>query len=552
MIYKQTILLPKDKIITYEQRGVEFPAPGETTFEMFPVLAVVLITGSVILMFLWEFQPLIKDKVFPAIIELLSVAEEKRTVSPIYLASSHIETEYQMLVKKANQIVLLGVPQIIDAPFKRLLSQADESVIFRLITASRSNAEQIKQMVTQLDRSVEIVHRPRIHFNVLATDQGLAVGSANFRSHDSQALHELTIICSDQSLVREARQYCAAFYEGGVDYPKNYQVYSLSSSLPGKTGSVFVNTSNGLNDLIHSLLSSAKSSVMLISPNITNDVAENILNIIPRDVQVKFITSVNWEQWVNEQSDPEALEILLSDRVVIDNCPNLYANCIIVDQQAAIISSQDLTTRSWFSKDEAGIFTRNHALINAILQRVESWQPRQRFSMELLEKEIAEFDSFLAKEPELLQPIPEEPKEDEVAPFDVSGLIAPPLLGFSTVTQSKPTIIPSTRQPESLIPSPIASEPKWLEDIVYVGTKRTVEYVRACQHQIKRKGSVTIRARGKLIYRAVDVAEQLRMLQELELILNEDSIKIETYYPTGKETKWGGISQIAITLHQKN
>jgi DNA-binding protein Alba len=76
--------------------------------------------------------------------------------------------------------------------------------------------------------------------------------------------------------------------------------------------------------------------------------------------------------------------------------------------------------------------------------------------------------------------------------------------------------------------------------------------VRACQHQIKRKGSVTIRARGKLIYRAVDVAEQLRTLKELELILNDDSIKIETYYPTGKETKWGGISQIAITLYQKN
>jgi hypothetical protein len=72
--------------------------------------------------------------------------------------------------------------------------------------------------------------------------------------------------------------------------------------------------------------------------------------------------------------------------------------------------------------------------------------------------------------------------------------------------------------------------------------KRAVEYVRTAQHQLKRNGSVTIKSRECLIYKAADIAEWLRMLKGFEIILNEGSIKIETYYPLGNQTKWGGIS----------
>lgn len=40
-----------------------------------------------------------------------------------------------------------------------------------------------------------------------------------------------------------------------------------------------------------------------------------------------------------------------------------------------------------------------------------------------------------------------------------------------------------------------------------------MEYLRAAEHQIKRKGSATIKARVPLIYRVMDVAAHLRMFK---------------------------------------
>lgn len=518
---------------------------------MFPVLFPLLIVGSVILMFLSEFRPAIEEKVIPKIIKLLSVPGETQSTSLITLADSHLEREYLALANQAEKFVWLGFPLVMQKSFTTLLGNIDNSIIMRLIFINKTEAEQIKEIAKKLDQEIEIVHRPRIHFKMLLTEQRLAVGSANFSTNGLEGFHELAILSTEQRMVKEARRYYKSFFEDFGEYSKNERTYSLSSVLPRKTNSVFVNTSNGLNDLVHALLSSAKQSITLVSPYITNDVAEQILNILPSEVQVHFITWVDWRQWVKERSDPEALELFLSNRIKIESCPNLHANCIIVDNQAAIISSQNLTTESWFSRDEAGIYTKNQELIEEILQRIQSWHPKIHFTLQVLEKEIKKFDAFLAKESAPLPKLPDQ-EEDEVVFPEVAELSSPPLLGFSTLPQTMKTTPKEAIPRKPILPPKAPGEPQWFEDIVYVGKKRLIEYVRACRHQVEKKGSVTIKARGRLIYRAVDVAEQMRMLEELELILAEDSIKIETHYPTAKKTKWGGISQIAITLHQKN
>jgi DNA-binding protein Alba len=502
-------------------------------------------------MALWEFRPQIDEYVLPFFVDLLSVSEEKQIQSPIYLASSRLESEFRLLLKRAKKIVWFGFPEMQTAALKPLLRRMDESALLRMILAEKTSSEPVKDIFNKLGLLVELINRPRIHFNLILTEKNLVVGSTVFPLKAKKPCHELTLIASDPKIVKDAKQYYAAFFEGASEYPKDNQIYSPLTELPRKSKSVFVNTSNGLNDLMYGLLSSAKKSVLLVSPFITNGVAEFLLNVIPREVQVRFITQVDWRNWIEERSDPEALEMMLTDRVVVDACPNLEANCIVIDNKAAIISSQNLTTQSCFSRDEAGIFTRNTKLIDAVLDRIESWKPKQRFTMELLEEEVALFDSFLKKEIAPPATVHDQQK-DELVTTDDGEPLAPPLLGFSALTQTEQEVTPIPKQLEPLLPATLPDQPEWLEDIVYVGKKRTVEYVRACQHQLKRKGSVTIRARGRLIYRAVDVAEQLRLLTERKLILYKDSIKIETYYPTGKETKWGGISQIAITLHQKN
>ncbi len=541
---------------------------------MFPIIFPLLLIGSVILMFLWAFRPTIEGRLIPYILDKLSVPGETKHTSLINLADSPLEPEYISLTNWAESELWLAFPHISTKPSNMLLNTVDESLSLRLILGNKTDAEQIKSTARQYKRDVEIVRRPRMHFKILLTGNCLSVGSANFTENGLNKLHELAVISTEQRMLKEARTFLLAFSDEYSEYPNSEQTYSLSSSLPQRSKSVFVNTSNGLNDLVYALLGSAKQNVILVSPYITNDVAEHLLRAISDEVQVRFITWVDWRQWATERSDPEAIEMFLANRFVVDSCPNLHANCIIVDGKAAIISSQNLTTESWNSRDEAGVFTKNPELINAILERIEGW-PKTTFRMEILEREIERFALFLGKESEKLPSVPDQEEDDEF-PVDVGEVISPPLLGFTLMPRrevlEREVPIPIKEPDYDEVPVPIeepvpveapvtADEPPvdqqllerfWMKDVVFVGKKRLMEYIWACLTQVKKNQSVTLKARGQLIYRAVEVAELLRNKFEPDLEIDEKAIQIDTYYPKGKKSKWGGISEIEITLHKRN
>jgi DNA-binding protein len=525
-------------------------------------------------MFLWAFRPTIEGRLIPYILEKLSVPGETKHTSLISLADSPLEPEYISLTNWAESELWLAFPHISKKPSNMLLNTVDDSLSLRLILGNKTDAEQIKTTARQYKREVEIIRRPRMHFKVLLTGNCLAVGSANFSEKGLDKLHELAVISTESRMLKEARKFLLAFSDEYSEYPKSEQSYSLSSSLPQRSRSVFVNTSNGLNDLVYALLGSAKQSLILVSPYITNDVAEHILRAISDEVQVRFITWVDWRQWATERSDPEAIEMFLANRFVVESCPNLHANCIIIDGKAAIISSQNLTTESWYSRDEAGIYTKNPELISATLERIESW-PKTRYTLEALEQEIERFALFLGKESVKLPAVPDQEEDDEF-PVDVGEVISPPLLGFSLIPRrellEREVHIPAEEPVLDEVPVPVkepvpttapvpAEEPPidqqllerfWMKDVVFVGKKRLMEYIWACITQVKKNQSVTLKARGQLIYRAVEVAELLRNKFEPNLEIDKKAIQIDTYYPKGKKRKWGGISQIEITLHKKN
>ncbi len=541
---------------------------------MFPIIFPLLLIGSVILMFLWAFRPTIEGRLIPYILDKLSVPGETKHTTLINLADSPLEPEYISLTNWAESELWLAFPHISEKPSNMLLNTVDESLSLRLILGNKTDAEQIKATARQYKRELEIVRRPRMHFKVLLTGNCLAVGSANFTENGLNKLHELVVISTEQRMLREAKAFLLAFSDEYSEYPNSDLTYSLSSSLPQRSKSVFMNTSNGLNDLVYALLGSAKQSVILVSPYITNDVAEHILRAISDEVQVRFITWVDWRQWATERSDPEAIEMFLANRFVVESCPNLHANCIIVDGKAAIITSQNLTTESWNSRDEAGVYTKNPELISATLERIERWS-KTRFTMELLEGEIERFAQFLGKESEKLPSIPDQEEDDEF-PVDIGEVISPPLLRFTLIPRremlerevpiptEEPVLdevpVPVTEPAPSDVPATAEEAPLdqqllerfWMKDVVFVGKKRLMEYVWASITQVKKNQSVTLKARGQLIYRAVEVAELLRNKFEPDLEIDKKAIHIDTYYPKGKKSKWGGISQIEITLHKKD
>lgn len=90
-------------------------------------------------------------------------------------------------------------------------------------------------------------------------------------------------------------------------------------------------------------------------------------------------------------------------------------------------------------------------------------------------------------------------------------------------------------------------------NVVYIGTKPFMNYVTSVvmQFTTKKKDEVTIKARGKFINRAVDVAEvvEKRFLQEQNLMVK--NIKIDSEEFENREGKKVNVSSIEITLSRK-
>ncbi|MCL6500676.1 MAG: DNA-binding protein Alba [Candidatus Pacearchaeota archaeon] len=99
----------------------------------------------------------------------------------------------------------------------------------------------------------------------------------------------------------------------------------------------------------------------------------------------------------------------------------------------------------------------------------------------------------------------------------------------------------------------MAEKEKTEENIVFIGGKPFMNYVTGVVMQFTTKGAreVVIKARGKFIARAVDVAEVAtkRFLKEHGVEVR--SIKIDSEEFENKEGKRVNVSTIDITLHKK-
>jgi len=88
------------------------------------------------------------------------------------------------------------------------------------------------------------------------------------------------------------------------------------------------------------------------------------------------------------------------------------------------------------------------------------------------------------------------------------------------------------------------------ENVVYIGAKPFMNYVTSVvmQFTTKKRDSVIIKARGKFITRAVDVAEIVRKKFLKDQNLKITNIKIDSEEFENKEGKKVSVSTIEITL----
>lgn len=92
------------------------------------------------------------------------------------------------------------------------------------------------------------------------------------------------------------------------------------------------------------------------------------------------------------------------------------------------------------------------------------------------------------------------------------------------------------------------------DNIVYIGTKPFMNYVTSVvmQFTTKEKNKVILKARGKFINRAVDVAEVVRKRFLEDKNVQVEDIKINSEELKNKEAKKVNVSTIEITLTKQN
>jgi DNA-binding protein len=111
----------------------------------------------------------------------------------------------------------------------------------------------------------------------------------------------------------------------------------------------------------------------------------------------------------------------------------------------------------------------------------------------------------------------------------------------------KPEKLEKTEKPEKAEKTERPERPKRDESVVYVGSKPLMSYITACVTQLNRNPEeVIIKARGRAISRAVDVAEVLRNRFMPDLKIR--NIAISTEQVKTAEGNTANVSAIEVTL----
>ena len=131
-------------------------------------------------------------------------------------------------------------------------------------------------------------------------------------------------------------------------------------------------------------------------------------------------------------------------------------------------------------------------------------------------------------------------------------------LSFTQELRQKGLIISDTNTTEKIenkieenIPSKLAENDSYDETLIYIGKKPSMNYVLAINSRMTNGlDEITIKARGKTISKAVDVAEIVtnRFITDA----NDDQIKIFTEEITRDDGTKTNVSTIEIIISRKN
>ncbi|MEM2352120.1 MAG: phospholipase D-like domain-containing protein [Thermoproteota archaeon] len=466
------------------------------------------------------------------------------------LTLHRMSEELRDVCARASSEVLIVSPYVTKEALIHILGEIGDDVSVAVIVGTRSSYLEVKKAEEFLNREISVRLRGRVHCKIVLTDNEVVIGSSNMTVSGLERSHEASIVTNDPNVLSNARSFCKLLWEG-VEYKEQYYRYPDIVGMP--MDNIFVTSLKNLPSLVLELAKHAEKSIIIATPTYTVDAIELLLNATKPSTHVEAFVKVDEKDWGERGaiSDPWAIRLLLHKGATVWDVPLLHAKIFIIDYKIALVSSMNFTNQSFKYIFDAGIITKNKNLVDSLVEFISRLRRRQ------VEREAFEgiLASFNAKLPFILASAAqkegdhfsdeEDPSysEAEVKDVEAPSYTYPEHAGSELNLPLPPKPL---RRIRSKVPRirPADTPP---EGVVLIGRKPLIEYFKACTFLFlnERKSSVTIKARGRLISKAVDLAQMFR-----HTVIKNKGIKVGSSKLIGFDGKIRDVSFIEIILYR--
>ena len=432
------------------------------------------------------------------------------------LTPPYIAEELKNMCKRASSKIFIVSPYITEDALTSILSEAGD-VDINVIVGTRSSYLEVEKTSALLDKKISVKLRGRVHCKIVLTDNEVSVGSSNITMSGLDRSHEILIATNDPSIVNNVRSFCNMLWESSK-YMEQY--YSDLNTIDASRVGVFVTSVKNLPPLILELARHAEENIIMTTPTYTYEAIGVLLENIKPTVHIEAFVKLDERDWGERAvSDPWAIRLLLNRDATVWDTPLLHAKVFIVDHKIALISSLNFTNQAFKYIFDAGILTKNEDLIRSIIRYIDMLRlGSRRIDPEHFEGILASFNTKfpfilaerMQKEGDYFSDEEDPSHSREVEDIEVVPQPYPEHAGTKLALPQPPKFLRRIRSKTSKTKPADAFIPS--EGVVLIGRKPFINYFKACAFLFLKENRkfVTIKARGKLISKAVDLAQMFR------------------------------------------
>jgi hypothetical protein len=301
---------------------------------------------------------------------LEDLKKKSETYFKIYTYPEISEAIFRIASKAYENLYIIS-PYISPSILENVLKSVKKHVKVKIIIKRKEDYEKAKN-VAKAYGNASVKLAPLLHCKIMCNDTETLITSANLSKQGLEEWHEIGILTNELGILNNVKNFFFAFWN---EKPYIYKEESIKNLNEINDSILFVSTCSNLPEpLLKILLEETKESVVIVTPYMTSNVIEWILNKIRENVKINAIIRVDRNDWLNDLSDPKSI-IQLEERCqTIWNNYKLHAKILLFDNRYALLSSMNLTQEALYENHEAGLFISNKSFIEVLLKEIEKFK----------------------------------------------------------------------------------------------------------------------------------------------------------------------------------